>query len=140
MWHQGTSYVHDGPLEKSRPVYLDPVARSFPDLPMIIAHVGHPWIGEAIATVRKHPKLFVDISALGARPWQMYNAMIEAIEYGIEDKILFGTDFPNFTVQETIDALYGLNRLVEGTNLPRIPERVIEKILSKNVPEVLGLV
>jgi predicted TIM-barrel fold metal-dependent hydrolase len=140
MWHQGTSYVHEGPLEKSRPVYLDPVARSFSNLKMIIAHVGHPWMGEAIATVRKHPNMFVDISALGTRPWQMYNSMIEAIEYGIEDKMLFGTDFPNFTVQQTIDSLYGLNRLVEGTNLPRIPDRVLEKILNKNVPEVLGLV
>ncbi|MCD9026241.1 amidohydrolase family protein [Cohnella silvisoli] len=140
MWHQGTSYPSQGPLDISRPVFLDPVARSFPDLKMIIAHLGHPWMGEAISVVRKHPNLFADISALGKRPWQMYNAMIEAIEYGIEDKLLFGTDYPNFTVEQTVDALTGLNRLVEGTNLPRIPDRVIDKILNKNAPEVLGLV
>ncbi len=140
MWHQGTSYPAQGPLDISRPVFLDPVARAFPDLLMIIAHMGHPWMGEATATVRKHPHLFADISALGKRPWQMYNALIEAVEYGIEDKLLFGTDYPNFTVQETIDALTGINRLVEGTNLPRVPDRVIDKILHKNVPEVLGLV
>lgn len=139
MWHQGTSYPAQGPLEKSRPAYLDPVARSFPDLKMIIAHIGHPWTGEAISVVRKHPNLFTDISALGGRPWQMYNALIEAVEYGIEDKLLFGTDFPNFTVEETVDSLLNLNKLVDGTNLPRIPDRVIDKILNKNVPELLGL-
>jgi hypothetical protein len=140
MWHQGTSYPAQGPLDISRPVYLDPVARSFPELKMIIAHMGHPWTGEAIVTVRKHPNLFADVSALGKRPWQLYNALIEAVEYGIGDKLLFGTDYPNFTVQETVEALTSINKLVEGTNLPRVPDRVIDSILNKNVPELLGLV
>jgi uncharacterized protein len=139
MWHQGTSFVPEGPLEKSRPAYLDPVARSFPDLIMIIAHIGHPWTGETISVVRKHPNMYTDISALVGRPWQMYNALIEAIEYGIEDKLLFGTDFPFFDSNRTIEGLLGLNRFAEGTNLPRIPEKVIEKIINKNTPELLGL-
>ncbi|MFK7693176.1 amidohydrolase family protein [Paenibacillus sp. HJGM_3] len=140
MWHQGTSFVHKGPLEKSRPVYLDPVARSFPDLKMIIAHMGHPWMGETISVVRKNPNVFTDISALASRPWQMYNALVEAVEYGIEDKLLFGTDFPFFTVERTVESLRNINLAVDGTNLPRVPERVIEKILHKNTPELLGLV
>ncbi|MDF2668112.1 MAG: amidohydrolase [Paenibacillus sp.] len=140
MWHQGTSFVHKGPLEKSRPVFLDPVARSFPDLKMIIAHMGHPWIGEAISVVRKNPNVYTDISALGSRPWQMYNAMIEAIEYGIEDKLLFGTDFPFFDVERMVNALTGVNKLVEGTNMPRVPDRVIDSLLNRNTPELLGLV
>jgi len=140
MWHQGTSFVEQGPLEKSQPVYLDPVARSFPDLKMIIAHMGHPWINEAICVVRKHPNMFLDISALGSRPWQMYNALIAAVEYGITDKLLFGTDFPFFSVQRTVDALYGVNKFTEGNNLPRVPDRVIESILTKNIPETLGLI
>ncbi len=139
MWHQGTSFVPEGPLEKSRPADLDPVARSFPDLKMIIAHLGHPWTGEAISVVRKHPNVYTDISALGSRPWQMYNALVEAIEYGIEDKLLFGTDFPFFTVSRSIEALHNLNTMVEGTNLPRIPDRVIEKIIGRSTPEILGL-
>ncbi|WJH37505.1 amidohydrolase family protein [Paenibacillus sp. CC-CFT747] len=139
MWHQGTSFVHMGPLEKSRPVYLDPVARAFPDLKMIIAHMGHPWIGETISVVRKNPNVFTDISALASRPWQMYNALVEAVEYGIEDKLLFGTDFPFFTVQRMVDALQNINGLAQGTKLPHVPDRVIEKILHKNTPELLGL-
>ncbi|MFC0390703.1 amidohydrolase family protein [Paenibacillus mendelii] len=139
MWHQGTSFVQKGPLEKSRPVYLDPVSRSFPELKMVIAHLGHPWMGETISVVRKNPNVYTDISALGSRPWQMYNGLIEAIEYGIEDKLLFGTDFPFFNIEQTIEALRGLNKLVDGTNLPRIPDAVIDKILYKNTPELLGL-
>lgn len=140
MWHQGTSFVHKGPLEKSRPVYLDPVARAFPDLKMIIAHMGHPWIGETISVVRKNPNVYTDISALASRPWQMYNALVEAVEYGIEDKLLFGTDFPFFTVQRMVEALENVNAVAEGTNLPRVPDRTIRKLLDKNTPELLGLV
>lgn len=139
MWHQGTSFVQKGLLDYSRPVYLDPVSRSFPNLKMIIAHLGHPWMGETISVVRKNPNVYTDISALGSRPWQMYNGLMEAVEYGIEDKLLFGTDFPFFSIEQTENALRHVNRLVEGTNLPRVPERVIEKILNRNTPELLGL-
>ncbi|GGD98373.1 amidohydrolase family protein [Paenibacillus nasutitermitis] len=139
MWHQGTSFVQRGPLEKSRPVYLDPIGRAFPQLKMIIAHMGHPWLGEAISVVRKNPNIYTDISALSSRPWQMYNGLIEAVEYGIEDKLLFGTDFPFFGIEATKQSLININHLVDGTNLPRVPERVIEKILYKNTLETLGL-
>ncbi|WP_010273159.1 amidohydrolase family protein [Paenibacillus senegalensis] len=139
MWHQGTSFVSEGPLEKSRPAALDPIARAFPNLKMIIAHLGHPWVEETISVVRKHPNMYTDISALGSRPWQMYNAIILAIEYGIEDKLLFGSDFPFSTPDETLRSLYGLNEMVEGTRLPRIREDVIERMLARNTVELLGL-
>lgn len=139
MWHQGTSYVENGPLEYSNAVLLDPVARSFPGLKMVIAHLGHPWFAETACVVRKHPNIYTDMSALSTRPWQMYNAMITALEYGIEKKILFGTDFPFFTVERSIAAFRDINRIVEGTNLPRVPEQVIEDIIHRNTLDILGL-
>lgn len=139
MWHQGTSYVSNGPLNLSNPVLLDPVARSFPDLKMIVAHLGHPWFAEAACLVRKHPNVYADMSALSTRPWQMYNAMITALEYGIQDKIFFGTDFPFFTVEQTIDGLRNVNAIVEGTNLPRVPEAVIEAIIHRDTLSILGI-
>lgn len=139
MWHQGTSYVENGPLEYSNAVLLDPVARSFPDLKMIVAHLGHPWFAETACLVRKHPNVYTDMSALSTRPWQMYNAMITALEYGIEKKIFFGTDFPFFTAERTIEAFRNINSIVEGTRLPRVPEQVIEDIIHRNTLEILGL-
>lgn len=139
MWHQGTSYVENGPLEFSNALLLDPVARSFPDLKMVIAHLGHPWFAETACVVRKHPNVYADMSALSTRPWQMYNAMITALEYGIEEKIFFGTDYPFFTVEKTISAFRNINSIVENTNLPRVPEDVIEAIIHRNTLEILGL-
>jgi predicted TIM-barrel fold metal-dependent hydrolase len=140
LWHQGTSFVPEGYLDASRPAALDPIARTFPNLKMIIAHMGHPWIGECIAVVRKNTNVYMDLSALGGRPWQFYNAMVLAMEYGVTHKILFGSDFPFFTTAQTVESLKNINHLAEGTNMPRIPEQTIEEILHRNTPELLDLV
>ncbi|MFS0722469.1 amidohydrolase family protein [Paenibacillus sp. 1P07SE] len=140
LWHQGTSFVPEGYLDASRPAMLDPIARACPRLKMIIAHMGHPWIDECIAVVRKHPNLYMDVSALGSRPWQFYNALVSAIEYGVQDKLLFGSDYPFFSTQRMIDALRSINDPVEGTKLPRIPDEMIEAIIHRPTPELLGLV
>jgi len=139
LWHQGTSYVPEGFLDASRPADLDPISRAFPNLKMIIAHMGHPWIEECICIVRKNKNMYMDLSTLMARPWQFYNAMVLAMEYGVLDKILFGTDFPLFTVQQTIDSLRNVNSIAEGTGLPRIPEKAIEGIIHRNTVELLEL-
>ncbi|WP_409345137.1 amidohydrolase family protein [Paenibacillus sp. MBLB4367] len=139
LWHQGTSYVPEGYLDASRPADLDPISRAFPELKMIIAHMGHPWMEECICIVRKNKNMYMDLSTLMARPWQFYNAMVLAMEYGVLDKILFGTDFPLFTVQQTIDSLRNVNVLAEGTSLSRIPERAIEDIIHRNTVELLEL-
>ncbi len=139
MWHQGTTFIRDAPLAFARPMTLDEVARAFPRLRIVIAHLGHPWMEEAMATIRKHPTLFADISALESRPWQYYNGLIAALEYGVQDKILFGTDYPFSTIERTIAGLRGINRLVEGTHLPRVPGEVIDAIIERPTLELLGL-
>jgi predicted TIM-barrel fold metal-dependent hydrolase len=139
MWHQGTTFVRDAPLEWARPLTLDAVARAFPRLRIVVAHLGHPWMEEAMATIRKHPTLFADISALETRPWQFYNGIVAALEYGVQDKILLGTDYPFSTIERTLAGLRGINRLVEGTPLPKVPDEVIEAIIERPTLELLGL-
>ncbi|MFC5703879.1 amidohydrolase family protein [Cohnella faecalis] len=139
LWHQGTSFVPEGYLDASRPAMLDPIARAFPNLKMIVAHMGHPWIDECISVVRKHPNMYMDVSALGSRPWQFYNALVSAVEYGVQDKILFGSDYPFFTTGKMIDSLRAINHLAEGTNLPRVPEEFVEAIIHRDTPGILGL-
>lgn len=139
MWHQGTTFVRDAPLIHARPVLLDEIATRLPDLRIVIAHLGHPWIEEAMATIRKHPNLFADISALETRPWQYYNGMIAAVEYGVAHKLLLGTDFPFSTVDKTVEGLRSLNRMVAGTVLPVIPDDVINGIIHRDSLALLGL-
>ena len=139
MWHQGTTFVRDAPLIHARPVLLDEVATRFPSLRIVVAHLGHPWIEEAMATIRKHPNLFADISALETRPWQYYNGMLAAWEYGVADRLLLGSDYPFSTIERTVEGLRSINRFVAGTSLPAIPEAVVEGIIHRDSLSLLGL-
>lgn len=139
LWHQGTTFVRDAPLIHARPVLLDEIARHFPDLTMWVAHLGHPWYEELAAVIRKHPKMYADMSALHPRPLQFYLAMVSALEYGVADKILFGTDYPFTTLEASLAGLRNINRVAEGTGMPHIPEAVIEGIIQRDTLGVLGI-
>jgi predicted TIM-barrel fold metal-dependent hydrolase len=139
IWHQGTTFVRHAPLKYARPFLLDEVGSAFPDLTIVIAHMGHPWIDEAIAVARKHPHIYLDVSALVSRPWQLYTGLVSAREYGVWGKLLFGSDFPVATPQETMDALPRVNDIIEGTRLPPVPLDELDQIVHRNSLELLGL-
>ena len=130
--HMGTTYARNAPIELGRAIHVEPVALRYPDLRIIMAHMGHPWYEECIVVTRKQPNVFCEVSALYYRPWQYYNILINAQEYKITDKIFFGTDYPFTTVEESIEGLRTINRLVEGTGLPRVAEETIEGIIYSN--------
>ena len=130
--HMGTTFARNAPIELGRAIHVEPVALRYPDLKLICAHMGHPWYEETIAVVRKQPNVVCEISALFYRPWQFWNILACAQEYRMTDKIFFGTDFPFSGVQESIDGLKNVNRVVEGTGLPRIAADVIDGILHSS--------
>lgn len=130
--HMGTTFARNAPIDMGRPIHVEPVAQRHPDLVIVMAHMGHPWCEEAIVVARKQPNVFCEISALFYRSWQYYNALIAAQEYGITDKIFFGTDFPFARVEESVAGLIGINAQVEGTALPRVSTETMERILSSN--------
>jgi len=83
--------------------------------------------------------VYADISALHYRPFQLYQSLMLVQEYGIWDKVLFGTDYPFTSVNATIDGLHSLNRMLEGTNLPRLDEKQIESMIYRDSLQLLGL-
>ena len=137
--HQGTTFCENVSLELANPILLQPLALQFPRLRMIIAHLGHPWIAETLVLIRKHRHLYSDISALYYRPWQFYNALVMAMEYGVMDRLLFGTDYPFTTPASTMEALTRVNDLVEGTSLPRVPLDRIQAMIHRDSLGLLGL-
>jgi uncharacterized protein len=130
--HMGTTFARNAPIEMGRAIHVEPVALKYPDLVMVLAHMGHPWHEDTIVVSRKQPNVFCEISALFYRPWQYYNTLISAQEYGITDKIFFGTDFPFARVEESVDGLVNINQQVEGTRLPRVSEETMQRILRSN--------
>ena len=139
LLHTGTTFIAQAPLECTLPRHLDPVATRYPEAKIIMAHLGHPYEGECVVVARKHANVFADISALHYRPFQFYHSLMLVQEYGLWDKVLFGTDYPFTTVRATIDGLRSLNQLVEGTNLPRLDAAAIESLVYRDSLPLLGL-
>ncbi|MEE2708167.1 MAG: amidohydrolase family protein [Gemmatimonadota bacterium] len=139
LLHTGTTFVDQAPIDCTLPRHLDPVAIKYPDCKIILAHLGHPYEGEAVAVIRKHPNVYSDISALHYRPFQLYNSLMLVQEYGVWDKLLFGTDYPVTTVDDTLRDLRSLNNMLEGTALPRLDMEQMEQMIHRDTGKLLGL-
>ncbi|MBG88777.1 MAG: amidohydrolase [Verrucomicrobiales bacterium] len=139
LLHTGTTFVRQAPLECTLPRWIESVAVRHPEIRFVLAHLSHPYEHECVVTIRKHPNVYADISALHYRPWQLYNSLMLAQEYGVWNKVLFGSDYPFTTVTASIDGLRALNNMVEGTNLPRLNEEEIEKLIVRDGFSILGI-
>jgi predicted TIM-barrel fold metal-dependent hydrolase len=140
VWNQGSIFVApEGPLEWSMPWMLDKVARTFPSIKIIISHFGFPWVREVVALLRKRPNVYTDISCLATRTWVLYNALVDALQYGAEEKIFFGSDYPMFTPTQMRDALYETCSIPTGTNLPPLPREVIDEMMNRDCLQILGI-
>ena len=137
--HQGTTFARAGSLLKARPILLDEIALRFPELRIVIAHMGHPWFDETIAVIRRHPYVYADVSALVGRRWLLYQALVSAVEYRVGHKLLFGTDFPFFTARETMDGLRSVAGEAFGPHLPAIDPELVEEIIHRPSLELLGI-
>jgi len=132
--HMGTTFAENAPIEYGRPLAVDEIASRYPDVKLIMAHMAHPWSDECIVIARKRSNVYCEVSAIFYRPWQFWNTLITAQEYRITErnKIFWGTDFPFSGVEESMAGLREVNRLVEGTNLPRVSQETIDAILYSN--------
>ena len=86
-----------------RPIYLDTIARDFPDLYIWGAHLGNPWYEEATMSCRWNPNLFFDLSGstlkkkspefLGDLLWWTAETFYKSPDRrSAWEKILFGSD------------------------------------------------
>jgi predicted TIM-barrel fold metal-dependent hydrolase len=139
LFHQGASPIRHAPLRYTFPLVTDEVAIAFPDLRIVMAHMGHPWARETVVTIRKHPNVYADISSIFLRPWVCYESLLFAMEWGAAGKLLLGSDFPIATTDEAIAGIRRVNDIVEGTRMPRIPEEMIENIINADALGALGL-
>ena len=137
LWHQSAAYAQQSMLEYGNPMLVDRIARAFPNLRMILAHVGQPWIAETVLLLRKHRQLYADLSARYYRKWQCYNALMLAVDYGVTGQLLFGSDFPIQTPLAAMDSFRAINDWGPGVTMPRIPDALIDDILFNRPLELL---
>lgn len=139
LFHTGIYLARETKLEYARPVLLDEVARELPDAKIIVAHMGYPWTEETVALLAKHPNVFAEISWIVSRPWQAYQALAAADQYGVMEKLLFGSGFPFASAADVIESIYSINHICGGTHLPTIPRENLRGIVERDTLSLLGI-
>jgi predicted TIM-barrel fold metal-dependent hydrolase len=114
-------------LDCGRPIHLDTLAKDFPRLKIIAAHPGWPWVEETIGVVTHKKNVYVDTSGYLAE--QLPELFQKAIGSRLQDKALFGTDFPYVDLAK---ALVSFDKL-------GFKDAVKEKLLLGNARSLFGL-
>jgi predicted TIM-barrel fold metal-dependent hydrolase len=114
-------------LDRSNPLLLDVVAAHFPDLQIVMAHPSVPWQDEAIAVATHKANVWIDLS--GWSPKYFPEALVRQANSLLQDKVLFGSDFPLITPDRWMADFAALE----------INDEVRPKILKANAVRLLGL-
>lgn len=101
MFHSGDTYAPSGKVKYSHPIHIDDLAVDYPDLKIVICHVGNPWIKDCMEIVYKNRNVYADISGLVLGDFEdkferyMKKEIEEMITYaGDPNYLLYGTDWP----------------------------------------------
>ena len=126
-------------LEFAQPYLFDEVARTYPDLKLVIGALGHPWVEQALVLLCKHRSVYADISEIIHHPLQLYQALLAALQQGVMDQILFGSGFPFGDPETAILTLYSINTLSHGSPLPTVARQHLRSIVERDALSCLGL-
>jgi predicted TIM-barrel fold metal-dependent hydrolase len=139
MIHQGAIFASAGRLVDASPLLLDDIAIAFPALRIVIAHLGHPWVYETVVVMRRHPHVYADTSAIANRPTVLAAALSAAKEYGVLDKVLFGSDSPMVSAQSSAATLARVVAHMQRFALTPITDEELQAILHRPSFELLGI-
>jgi uncharacterized protein len=125
--HTGTSIFPGARSKFGDPMALDDVAQDFPDLTILMAHGGRPlWCDTAFYLLRRHPKMYLDISSIPPRRLLEWFPRLEEIAA----KVVFGSDWPG-------PGIPGIREELDGIRGLPLKESTLEQILSRNAAKLL---
>lgn len=134
LFHTGQTGIGSGlpggfgfKLGLSNPMLLDSVAADFPELQIIMAHPSVPWQDEAIAVATHKANVWIDLS--GWSPKYFPEALVRQSNSVLQNKVLFGSDFPLITPDRWMNDFASLT----------IKDEIRPKILKENAVRLLGL-
>ena len=107
-------------LEYAHPRYVDEVAATFPDLTIIAGRPAWPWQSEMIAVLLHKPNVWNELH--GWSPKYFTDELKWEISHRIQDKVMFGADYP----------LFEYERLFRDWESLGYSQEILEKVYWKN--------
>ena len=118
---------HGAIIRHAHPSSIDRLAADFPDLKIVMAHPGWPWVEETTAVALHKGNVYWEMS--GWAPKHFPGNLKVDMRGRLQDKIMFGSDYPSMPYARI---------LTEWRELG-YKDEVMEKILHKNAERILGL-
>lgn len=119
-------------LSQANPLLIDDVAVQFPNLRIMLTHLGTLWHHEAFMVVEKNPNVFIDTAAY---LYEIKNLLtLDLIERIGPNKLIFGTDYPMpyagqvHRMKDFVDCIKNLN----------LPESILQGIFKENLETLLA--
>jgi len=141
MFHVGHSYSSmrtTGNISVAnliKPSDVASYAERHPTIPIVLAHMGKPFFDELVQVINSIPTLYTDMSGLIDSKFDQADkeGCVQEIRTFLElcgsDKLLFGTDFP---IQTHEDTVYMLEKAMRGFS-----EQDKEKVYYQNAERLL---
>jgi len=114
-------------ITHAHPMSIDNLAAAFPDLTIIAAHPGWPWVDEMTAVALHKGNVYWELS--GWAPKYFPESLLRDIRGRLRDKIMFGSDHPSLPYQRILDEWAGLG----------YSDDVLAQVFHGNAERVLGL-
>jgi predicted TIM-barrel fold metal-dependent hydrolase len=114
-------------IRHAHPAALDDLAADFPDMTIIAAHPGWPWVDEMTAVALHKGNVYWEMS--GWAPKHFPAQLKVDIRARLQDKVMFGSDYPSIPYA----------RLFQEWRELGYSDAVMEKIFHANAERILGL-
>ena len=132
--HTGLTFSNRFSIKFNHPSIYDDIARKHPKLKLCLAHMGWPWVLDAVAVTVRNPNVYLDTAGTFAgtptETMRQITSLISTrvIENTLGDRLIFGSDYPRIEMNKMFNAV---------STLP-LRQDVLEAILHDNALAFLG--
>jgi predicted TIM-barrel fold metal-dependent hydrolase len=114
-------------IRHAHPSAVDALAADFPELTIIMAHPGYPWIEETTAVALHKGNVYWEMS--GWAPKYLPKSLIRDMRGRLKDKVMFGSDYPSMPYE----------RIFREWSEVGFSAEMTEQFFHANAERVLGL-
>ena len=111
----------------AHPASVDALAADFPNLQIVMAHPGWPWVDETIAVALHKGNVAWELS--GWAPKHFPESIKRDVRGRLKDKVMFGSDYPSIPYE----------RLFREWAELGYSDEILDKVFHLNAERILGL-
>ncbi len=133
VFHTGPTWSKGGLIIDSYPHHIDALASVFPELKIIMAHMGGVRNDEAVMIAMRHERVYLDISMTLFYLNDVFPVLAEWILKKIPEKLIFGSDYPYYSIKKAH------SEFIKISETAGISGRMRKRVLKDNILELIDI-